>query len=160
MKRGKVLLAVAGSLLLILTGLSARSSAGVHVNIGINIPLPALVLPAPPSVVVIPGSYVYYAPDTDVDILFYHGYWYRPYEGGWYRARSYNGRWAYLPSSGVPRALMGLPHDYRGMSHGGRRIAYGQLTRNWKRWERERYWDSPREEDPMGRMGHMGHMGR
>ncbi|MFI5294301.1 MAG: hypothetical protein ACHQ0Y_04680 [Thermodesulfovibrionales bacterium] len=151
---------VVGAFLLVLTGLTAKSSAGVNLNIGIDIPLPALAIPVPPSVVVIPGSYVYYAPDTNADLLFYHGYWYRPYEGGWYRAHSYNGRWTRLASSRVPRALIDLPPGYRGMSRGRGKIAYGQLTSNWGRWEKERYWDNHREEQEDRAMGHMAHMGR
>ncbi len=159
MKRGKVLLVVFGALLLVVTGFTAQGSAGVNVNIGIGLPLPAFVVPAPPPVVEVPGSYVYYAPGVDVDLLFYHGYWYRPYEGRWYRSRYYDGRWAYLASSRVPRALVELPAGYRGMPH-GRRIPYGELSRNWGRWERERYWDRRGEEGEHGPMGRMGHMGR
>ncbi|MGE5299370.1 MAG: hypothetical protein ACM3MB_00210 [Acidobacteriota bacterium] len=157
MKKEKVMFLVVGALLLVLTGLSSQGSAGVNVNIGIDVPLPMIVLLSPPSMVVIPGSYVYYAPGVDIDLLFYHGYWYRPNEGRWYRCRSYNGPWVYVARSRVPRALMDLPHDYRGISRGGRRIAYSQLRRNWGRCERNRYWDNYSDERGNGPMGHMGH---
>lgn len=139
MKKRKIMFLVMGVMLLALTGFSAQSSAGINLNIGINVPLPALVFPAPPSMVVIPGSYVYYAPEIDVNVLFYHGYWYRPSERCWYKSRSYNGPWTYLDSRRVPRAVVELPPDYRRMSHDSRRIGYGELSRNWGRWERERY---------------------
>src|SRR5512135_2886429 len=113
MKIEKIMFLVIGALFLVLTGLSAQSSAGVNVNIGIGIPLPAIVLPAPPSLVVLPGRNVYYAPGVDIDLLFYNGYWYRPNDGHWYRCRSYNGPWTYVAPSRVPRALTNLPHDYR-----------------------------------------------
>ena len=60
------------------------ATAGVSVNI--TIPLPGPVIPAPPGLIVVPGTYVYYPPEVGVDIFFYRGYWYRPYDGGWYIA--------------------------------------------------------------------------
>ena len=117
-----------------------KSFAGVHVNIGINLPL--FSFPAPPPMVVVPGTYAYYVPDVDVDIFFYHGYWYRPYEGRWFRARGYNGPWAHVEERRIPPVIVGLPPDYR---HHARpeheHIPYGQFKKNWKRWEKEKYWD-------------------
>jgi hypothetical protein len=69
-------------------------------GVGPNVPYgppPPYAVSAPPEVVPVPGTYVYFVPDIGVDILFYHGYWYRPYGGGWYRAPSYSGPWVYLP---------------------------------------------------------------
>jgi len=63
-------------------GLFTPAMSSAEVNINIDIPLPGLVIPAPPALVVIPGTYVYYPPDVQTDIFFYHGYWYRPYRGG------------------------------------------------------------------------------
>lgn len=54
-------------------------------------PLPPLVVPVPPPVFLIPGTYAYFAPDVDVDLIFFGGFWYRPYGGRWYRASYYNG---------------------------------------------------------------------
>jgi hypothetical protein len=34
-----------------------KGTAGVNVNIGVNVPFPALEIDAPPAVVVIPGTY-------------------------------------------------------------------------------------------------------
>lgn len=139
MKKGKlVFLAVALSLLSV-TAFSGPAYAGVSVGIGVNIP--AFRFAAPPPLVVIPGTYVYYAPDVDVDIVFYHGYWYRPYEGHWYRARGYNGPWAYLAPARVPSVLIELPPDFRHVYAGHDRIPYRDFHRNWKRWERDRYWE-------------------
>lgn len=139
MKERKLSFAVIGAMLLVLTGFSAQSDARVDVNIGINIP--AFRFSAPPHLVVIPGTYVYTVPDVDVDILFYRGYWYRPYEGRWYRAGSYNGPWIYIQPARVPRVFFDLPADYRAFPPEHRRIPYGEFNRNWKRWERDRYWD-------------------
>ncbi len=118
-----------------------KSMAGVNVNVGINVPLPAVEIAAPPAVVLIPGTYAYYVPDVDTDILFYHNYWYRPYGGRWYRSTGYNGPWAFVSVHAVPAPLLHLPPGYRNMPPGHERIPYGQLKKNWRGWERERHWD-------------------
>ena len=125
----------------IAVGLPVTVSAQVNVNVNIG-PPPAYVLPAPPQVVVIPNTYVYYAPGLPQDILFYRGYWYRPYSGGWFRAKSYNGPWGYIVPGKVPSALVGLPPGYRTIPPGYEKIPYGQLKKNWSRWERDGYWAS------------------
>ncbi len=118
-----------------------KGTAGVNVNVGINVPLPTLEIGAPPAMVVIPGTYVYYAPDVSADIVFYHNYWYRPYGGRWYRATNYNGPWGFVAVNSVPTRVLYLPPDYRHMPPGQERIPYGQLKKNWRGWERERHWD-------------------
>ena len=113
-----------------------RTSAEVNVQVGIGLPLPSVVISVPPAVVCIPDTRVYYAPDVGIDIFFYSGHWYRPYEGGWYRATYYNGPWAYLPSQRVPTALVHLPANYYNIPPGHQRIPYGQLKKDWKRWDK------------------------
>jgi hypothetical protein len=130
-----------GSVFLILLGLPFGSAAAVNVNVGIFVPPPVFRLHAPPPVVVIPGTYIYTVPDIDVEILFHHGYWYRPHEGHWYRSSSYNGPWAHLAPTKVPRALIELPPDYHRLPPGHQRIPYGQLKKDWGRWEREKHWE-------------------
>jgi hypothetical protein len=114
----------------------------VNVNIGVNIPLPGFVFPGPPAVVLIPGTYVYAVPDVDVDIVFFQGYWYRPHRDYWYRSASYNGPWGVIAHKRVPAAIIGLPPGYRHVPPGHQRIPYGHLKKNWKTWERQRYWDA------------------
>jgi hypothetical protein len=116
--------------------------AGVHVNIGVNIPLPRLFFPAPPAVVLIPGTYAYAVPDVDTDIVFYQGFWYRPHADRWFRAGSYNGPWKYIGHQHVPAAIVGLPPGYRHIAPGHQHIPYGHLKKNWHDWERHRYWDN------------------
>ncbi len=131
-------LLIIGVMSLLLLGFSGQSMARVHVDVNIPVP-PAFVFPAPPELVVIPGTYVYYSPDVDVDIFFYGGYWYRPYGGYWYRSADYRGPWVYIENA--PPVLLGLPHDYRIITRGERRIPYADLHRNWRAWERGRYWE-------------------
>ena len=133
----------AGIVILTLINCPPSSIAEVDINIGINVgPPPPVVIPVPPAVIVIPGTYVYVAPDVEVDILFYHGYWYRPHEGRWYRATVYNGPWIFVEPARVPGVLLHLPSDYHHLPPGHARIPYGQLKKNWKTWEKERHWDN------------------
>ena len=126
---------------------AAQVSVGVHIG-----PPPPYRIAGPPAVIVIPGTYVYMVPDIGEDLLFYGGIWYRPYQGRWFNARSYNGPWGYVHDPRVPRALLELPPDYRQVPPGWRRIPYGDLRRNWAGWQRDRYWDR----DPRWREGWHG----
>ena len=120
-----------------------------EVNIGINIPLPPLIVFAsPPEVVVIPETYVYVVPDTDEDIFFYDGWWWRPWEGRWYRSRHYGSGWAYYRR--VPSFYTRVPSswrsDYRERRWGGhqwdhQRIPHQQLQRNWSTWKKSNHWE-------------------
>jgi len=131
------LLGASALLLAILVGYPVQAPAEVSVNI--TIPLPGLVFPGPPPLVVIPGTYAYYPPDVDVDIFFYHGYWYRPYGGRWYISGDYNGPWR--SARRVPPVLRQVPEGYRRGPSGYERVPYGDVRRNWRTWENERYWD-------------------
>lgn len=150
MKVIKLCLLVISSLLLVLTANVPLSEAmGERVSIGIN--LPAVRFAAPPAVVVIPGTYVYMVPDVDVDVFFYQGYWWRPYEGRWYRSRDYNGSWGHVEPNRIPGGLRALPQDYRHrLSPQYERIPHEDVKRNWKKWEREKYWDRRGEHDRGG----------
>ena len=149
-KMRKSCLVVIGALLLVITGSATQSEARVNVNIGVN--LPAYRFAAPPEVVVIPGTYVYMVPDIDVDVLFFQGYWWRPYEGHWYRSRDYRGQWRYVAPARTPLGLRELPQDYRHrLSPGYERIPHGDVQRNWRKWEMEKHWDRRGEQ---GRGGH------
>ena len=118
---------------------ATKSNAEVNVNIAV--PLPPLVFPAPPALIVIPGTYAYYPPDVSVDIFFYHGHWYRPYQGRWFISAGYNGPWRSITVERVPGTLRGLPPHYRRVPPGYERMPYGRVEKNWRAWERERYWD-------------------
>lgn len=98
-----------------------------------------LVLPAPvysqPELVLIPGTNVYYAPDTGEDIRFYQGSWWRLYDGYWYRAYSWHGPWRYVRE--VPEVI----YDSRPPSP----YSYHVYHRNWGwnnwSWGHDRHWD-------------------
>ncbi len=121
--------------------------AGVDVNVNIALP-PPIVFSAPPALIVLPETYVYVAPDVDTDLFFYNGWWWRPWEGRWYRSRSYNSGWAYYQR--VPSFYSGIPsgwrNDYRDHSWNGhewnyQRIPQQQVQQNWKGWQKSNYWE-------------------
>lgn len=158
----KLILELAFAAALGLSILAQASQAEININIGINAPLPSIVISSPPAVVVIPGTYVYIAPDLDEDIFFFRGYWYRPHKERWYRASDYNGSWIVI--SKVPSALMELPPDYRRVSRGHEHIPYGQVKKNWKKWEEEKRWESHerkwQNEDRRDYRDHKEHRGK
>lgn len=164
----KTCLLVIAALCLVVTGSATRSDAGVDVNVGdegvnvtiggqgVNVTvgnsLPAYRFTAPPVLIVIPGTYVYTVPDIEMDVLFYQNYWWRAYEGRWYRSRDYNGPWSYEEPGRIPNELRSLPQDYRHrLSSGSERIPHRDVERNWEKWEREKYWDR------RGKQGHGDH---
>ena len=122
--------------------------AEVGISIGISLP-PPVVFSAPPEVVVIPDAPdVYVVPDLDVDIFFWGGWWWRPWEGRWYRSRYYDRGWAYYRE--VPSFFFSVDpgwrgyyrgHDWHGHRWNYERIPYGQLRRNWRGWRDNRRWE-------------------
>jgi len=121
----------------------ARGEAGISVSLP-----PLIVFAAPPVVVVIPETYVYAVPDLDVEIFFYNGWWWRPWEGHWYRSRHYDSGWAHYQR--VPSFYAGIPsgwrNDYRAHRWGGhqwnyQRIPHQQLQRSWSSWQKNRHWE-------------------
>jgi len=141
MRKRTTLIIFIGIIFVTLIGFSNNSPAEVNVNVGIGVPLPQVVIHAPPSVVVIPGTYAYFAPDVGVEIFFYHGYWYRPHHGYWYRAKGYNGPWGHVKKAAVPHALRGLPPDFRHSVRHGERIRHADFKQNWKTWEKKKHWE-------------------
>jgi uncharacterized membrane protein YgcG len=111
---------------LLICGIPSIASAGVNVGIGINIGPPPIVVPAPPEVVLVPGSQVYFVPGVDFDVFFYNGYWWSPRGDRWYRAQAYNGPWGIVNRRFIPRAVFRVPHDYRRLYGHERHIPYGE----------------------------------
>ena len=110
--------------------------------------------------VVIPDTYIYVVPKAEVDIVFYHGYWYRPHGGRWYRASSYNGPWGLLAVAQVPRTFQKLPPQFRNVQPMHESVPYQQVKKNWKQWEKERYWDSSQAKPDGGKSEGQGDNGQ
>ncbi len=137
-------LAAMGAALISMAGSANQLLAQPRVSIGVNVQIPLLpqiVLPAPPSLVVVPGTNVYVAPDVQGDFVFYQGLWWRPYEGYWYSAPSYRGPWEYVDPEEVPRSVYDLPPNFRSTYRQYHRLNHQEVERNWRRWEREHHWD-------------------
>ena len=123
--------------------------AEVDVKVRINIPLPPpIIFPAPPELVVIPETYVYAVPGVDADVFFYSGWWWRPWEGRWYRSRYYDRGWAYY--NRIPAFYRNVPpewrNDYRDRRWRGheweqRRIPHRDAEKNWRGWQRNKHWE-------------------
>jgi len=161
MKRSEKIVLI-GVFLAAFIGYAGATCAEVNVNIGIGVP--PVVIPAPPPVVLIPSTYVYFVPEVGVDIFFYHGYWYRPHHGHYYRATSYNGPWVTLAPKAVPKAIMYVPADFRRVPPGHQRIQHADLMKNWETWEKEKHWDKQAhakqaKEDHAGHGGNGGYGG-
>ncbi len=152
MKRLMLMLWLAAGLLSVGIIYPPKSDAGINLNI--EIPLPGLGIIAPPAMMVVPDTYVYFAPDVEADLFFYRGYWYHPYRGEWYYSAEFSGPWGRVAIGNVPSPLVNLPPDYRQVPPGHERMPYRMVKKNWKRWEEERYWDRGRDEEyPMRRRG-------
>ena len=100
---------------------------------------PPLVIPAPPQLVIVPGTNIYVAPDIEGDLVFQQGFWWRPYNGHWYRSRSYRGPWDHIEHERVPPAIFGLPPGFRHQYHDHPRISHEEVERTWERREHEHH---------------------
>jgi len=126
--------------------ISTMSAVDIYVNISLP---PPIVFQEPPTVIVIPDTnYVYVVPYIDADIFFWNGWWWRLWEGRWYRSHYYNRGWGFY--NNVPSFYFDVDPGWRGYYrdqnwYGHRwnyeRIPYQQLQRNWKRWHNDRHWE-------------------
>jgi hypothetical protein len=140
----KIGLAILFTAIAILTTNSEIARADVSVSVS----LPMVVFAAPPDVVVIPNSYVYFVPDIDEDIYFYNGWWWRPWHGRWYRSRHYDSGWGtywWVPSfyHSVPSNWRNEYREHRWNGHPWdvQRINHQQVQGNWKSWKKSKHWE-------------------
>jgi hypothetical protein len=123
------------------------TKAEVDINVSIGLP-PPIVFAAPPELIVLPETYVYVSPDVGVDLFFWNGWWWRPYEGRWYRSNYYDRGWVYYRS--VPGFYFDVDPGWRGYYRernwyghpwNYQRIPHHQIQQNWRGWEKNRYWE-------------------
>lgn len=124
---------------------AAHANAELNINIGIGLPAKKVAVVEAPVVVVIPGTYVYIAPDLDDDVFFYRGRWWKWHRSKWHRADDFGGPWIVISIGNTPRALRHLPPHYRDLPPGLERIPPGHVKQHWKRWEDEHHWEKNRE---------------
>jgi hypothetical protein len=123
--------------------------AMARVDVNVNIGLPPVVFAAPPDVIVMPDSSdVYVVPDIDAELFFWDGWWWRPWQGRWYRSHYYDRGWGYYSS--VPSFYYDVDPGWRGYYrdrnwYGHRwnyeRIPHQRLNQNWKSWKKDRHWE-------------------
>jgi hypothetical protein len=94
---------------MLFSGTSATAS-DVKINIGLGVP--PLVLTAPPQLVVVPGTPVYYAPDVQANLFVYKARYYTVTNGVWSMAPAYNGPWAVIQIGQVPAPVVAVPVEY------------------------------------------------
>lgn len=126
--------------------LAAPAAAQVSIGVGISLPTP-IVFVAPPQVVVLPGFDIYVAPDIAEEIYFVDGYWWRPWQGRWYRSASYDNGWGYYDSvpyfySNVRRGWRDDYHNHRweGQDWNYQRMSSQRVEQNWSSWKSNNYW--------------------
>ena len=138
-----------GTILLALVSVfPIMTMAAVDISIGISLP-PPIVFEAPPDVIVMPDTNdVYVVPDIDVDLFFWNGWWWRLWEGRWYRSHYYDRGWGYY--NNVPSFYFDVDPGWRGYYrdhnwYGHRwnyeRIPNRRFQQNWKRWHNDRHWE-------------------
>jgi hypothetical protein len=122
--------------------------AQVDINVNVSLP-PPIAFGAPPVVIALPDSNdVYVAPDINVDLFFWNGWWWRLWEGRWYRSHYYDRGWGYYKN--VPSFYFDVDPGWRGYYrdhnwYGHRwnyeRIPNARLQQNWKSWHKDRHWE-------------------
>jgi hypothetical protein len=103
-----MLMLVAAAALLV----AATSAMASDVKINIGLGVPPIVLSAPPQLVVVPGTPVYYAPEVSANLFFYKGRYYSVTNGVWAVAPAYNGPWAVIQIGQVPAPVVAVPVAY------------------------------------------------
>jgi hypothetical protein len=123
------------------------SIAGVSVQINVSVP-PPISFRGQPQLIVLPGTYIYAAPDVDADIFFYNGWWWRSWEGRWYRSRDYRSGWSY--SRSTPSFSRQIPSNWRkdyrerrwqGQQWNIKKIPHQQVQKDWRSWEKNKHWE-------------------
>ena len=110
----------------IAVNLVAAAPAQSQVHVSVNIGTPPAFVAAPPPLVVVPGSPVYYAPGYDYELFFYGGRYYTQFDGAWFWAPRPGARWVAV--SAVPRPLLAVPVEYHG-KHGHGHCPPGQAKK-------------------------------
>ena len=124
---------IVGSLLICGAGREAGGEVGV--GISINIGPPPISVAAPPAVVMVPQSQVYFVPNVSFDVFYHNGSWWSPRGEVWYRSRAYNGPWVIVDRRSVPAPVLRVPHDYRTIYVKEKHIPYGQWKKEYRHHE-------------------------
>jgi hypothetical protein len=147
---------------------SLPAMAQVDIDVGDGLPVTSDYLEAPPAtreysetppatseyseapdVIPLPETdNVYVVSDLDIDVFFWNGWWWRPWQGGWYRSRYYSKGWGHY--GGIPTFYYDVDPGWRvyyrdrkwyGNPWHYERIDYQHLHQNWQRWHDDRHWE-------------------
>ena len=97
---------------LLLTPALIPEAANAQVSVNINVGPPPVIFAAPPRVVVVPRTPVYYAPDTSYNVFVYQDRYYAFHEGAWFLASTHRGPWVSVALPHVPQPLLAVPVSY------------------------------------------------
>ena len=124
--------------------LATSAEAAVDARLRVSIPGAEIAFRTTPRWVAVPGTHVYVVRDDmrPRQDFFRYGKWYYVYDhGNWYRAKRWNGRYAYVRERDLPRQFWSVPRN--------RWRSYPRSWRNdrddWRADRREDGWD--RRED-------------
>jgi|SRR6266850_38714 len=95
-----ITLLLAGSLL-------APAPARAGVNVGISVAPQTLA--APPHLVAVPGSSVFFAPGAPRPLFVYRGSYYSFQRGTWFRSAGPGNSWSLIAADRVPNAVLAVP---------------------------------------------------
>jgi hypothetical protein len=140
--------------------------AFAQVRVEVMAPPPPRVVVAPPRVVVAPPPEIRFAApppmvvvqpgvqvvrDSDEEIFFSGGWYWRPApDGSWYRTRSYRGGWVMAPPRAVPVTIARMPRGqyrhYRGEAwheqrHEDRNIRHEERREEHRERKADKHWD-------------------
>jgi hypothetical protein len=96
-------------------GAIPASADNVRVGVHVGVPLPPpppVVTVAPPRVVVVPGSPVFYAPAGHYNLFVYGGRHYTLHNGAWFYRTSHHHPWRFVARERVPRPILAVPVKY------------------------------------------------
>jgi hypothetical protein len=121
---------------LVLGGMLAARATMAQVSVNVNIGPPPIVVAAPPALVVVPGTPVYYAPQVQYNYFYYGKRYYTFHDGHWFYGTSYNGPWVFVAPAHVPAPVLGVPVSYYRIppghwKHGGP-PGHGRGHKKWK----------------------------
>src|SRR5262245_34772470 len=105
---------VVASLCILGSSMMAAQPASADVRINANVSSGRTVyFDTEPTVVLVPGTQVYYGPYGTSEVFRYHNRWYVSRGDTWYRASSYRGPFYQVDYDRVPRQVVAVPYDYR-----------------------------------------------
>ncbi len=134
-------------LLALVIVMPVSTMAGVNIGVGISLP-PPVTFAVPPNVIALPDTPdVYVDPDVNVDLYFWNGWWWRLWDGRWYRSHYYDRSWGYYNSTpsfyfDVDPGWRGYYRDHMWQGHrwNYERVTNQQLQQNWKGWHSSQHW--------------------